>query len=44
MLIWGDGNECVVYVLQGLVVMSTDLRELMMSVCLCITGFGGDEC
>ena len=28
----GAGNECIVCVLQGLVVMSADLEEVLMSV------------
>ena len=31
--------------LLGLAVMSADLEEVVMSVyCLCVAGFGGDEC
>ena len=44
----GGGDECIVCVLQGLVVMSAALEEVVMSTmilyCLCVPGFGGDEC
>ena len=38
------GDECIVCVLQGLVVMSADLEEVVMSVLFVCCNVCGDEC
>ena len=35
---WFGGDECIVCVLQGLVVMSADLEEVVMSVVFVLQG------